>query len=403
MRNNRPVDNLPAPVLVNTSASYQKMMAHLAQSNLIALDTESDSLYSYATKVCLLQISVLTDPVPAEAAPDAEPDWLAVTDYLVDPLRLSIDSLGRLMASDQVEVVMHAAENDILTLHREAGFTFGRIFDTQLAARILGWSGVGLAPMLEREYGVISNKKMQRTNWGQRPLTPEQIAYAQVDSRYLLDLRARLIRELSTAERWDEAQEAFALLAQGSHEDRPPTPRTVWSMKATRQVPYARMGLLEELWLWREQEAERRDRPPFKILGDAVLIKLLEIEPTRREELANIPGLSEHLFRRYGDALIQAVRRGQSRPLPPLPNGNHDDPRLEGVVLARFDALRRWRTATAQARGVDPDIVFSNDILTQIALQAPTRPEDLLTLPAIGLWKAETYGPEVVKIVARKN
>lgn len=398
MRNNRPVDNLPAPVLVNTNASYEKMMAHLAQSNLIALDTESDSLYSYATKVCLLQISVLTDP-----APDTEPNWLAVTDYLVDPLRLGIDSLGRLMASDQVEVVMHAAENDILTLHREAGFTFGRIFDTQLAARILGWSGVGLAPILEREYGVISNKKMQRTNWGQRPLTAEQIAYAQVDSRYLLDLRARLIRELETAGRWAEAQEAFDFLAQSSHDDRPPTPRTVWSMKATRRVPYPRMGLLEELWLWREQEAERRDRPPFKIVGDTVLMKLLEIEPTRREQLARIPGLSDHLLRRYGDALIQTVRRGQSRPVPPLPNGNHDDPRLEGVVLARFDALRRWRTTTAQARGVDPDIVFSNDILTQIALQAPTRTEDLTRIPAIGTWKAETYGPEILRIVARKG
>ncbi len=399
MRNNRPVDNLPAPVLVNTPASYEKMMAHLAQSSLISVDTESDSLYSYATKVCLLQISVLTDP----PTPGIDPDWLAVTDYLVDPLRVEIDSLGRLMASPDVEVVMHAAENDILTLHREAGFTFGRIFDTQLAARILGWSGVGLAPILEREYGVISNKKMQRTNWGQRPLTAEQIAYAQVDSRYLLDLRARLIKELESAGRWEEAQEAFDLLAKSSHEDRPPTPRTVWSMKTTRGLAYDRMGLLEELWLWREQEAERRDRPPFKIVGDKVLMKILEIEPTRRDQLANIPGLSDHLLRRYGETLVQTVRRGQSRPLPPFPNGNHDEPRLEGAVLARFDALRRWRTATAQARGVDPDIVFSNDILTQIAWQAPTRIEELVTLPAIGPWKAETYGPEILQIVARKG
>jgi ribonuclease D len=399
MRNNRPVDNLPAPVLVNTSASYEKMMAHLAQCRLISVDTESDSLYSYATKVCLLQISVLTEP----PTPGIDPDWLAVTDYLVDPLRVEIDSLGRLMASPDVEVVMHAAENDILTLHREAGFTFGRIFDTQLAARILGWSGVGLAPILEREYGVISNKKMQRTNWGQRPLTAEQIAYAQVDSRYLLDLRARLIKELESAGRWEEAQEAFDFLAKSSHEDRPPTPRTVWSMKTTRGLAYDRMGLLEELWLWREQEAERRDRPPFKIVGDKVLMKILEIEPTRRDQLANIPGLSDHLLRRYGETLVQAVRRGQSRPLPPFPNGNHDEPRLEGAVLARFDALRRWRTATAQARGVDPDIVFSNDILTQIAWQVPTRIEDLLTIPAIGPWKAATYGPEILQIVARKG
>jgi ribonuclease D len=86
-----------------------------------------------------------------------------------------------------------------------------------------------------------------------------------------------------------------------------------------------------------------------------------------------------------------------------MPNGDDSSPRLEGAVLARFDALRRWRTAKAKARGVDPDIVFSNDILTQIALQSPTQADDLLALPAIGPWKAETYGPEIVGIVTKKR
>lgn len=410
MPHSRPIFDLPAPILVNTDHHFDRLLDHLNQVRLIALDTESDSLYSYVPKVCLLQISVLTDPSD-EQPQGREPsngalqngEWLQVTDYLVDPLRLDISSLGPIFASPETETIMHSAENDILTLHRDFGFTFGRIFDTQLAARILGWSGVGLAAILEREYGVVSNKKMQRTNWGQRPLSAEQIAYAQVDSHYLLDLRVRLLRELDEAGRVQEAADGFDLLAQSSHVDRPQTERTVWSMKLARSVPYAQMGLLEELWVWREQEAARRDRPPFKIMGDKVLTDLVQMEPTSRSELGRVRGLSDHLVRRYGDALLKAVRRGRERPAPAFPNGDDNGPRLEGSVLACFDALRRWRTATAKGRGVDPDIVFSNDVLIQIAQQSPKSAEDLLAIPAIGPWKAKTYGPEIVRIVARKG
>ena len=129
-----------------------------------------------------------------------------MVDYLVDPLRLNdLSALGNLFATPDVEVVMHAAENDMLLLQRNFGFTFHRVFDTQLAARILGWKQVGLAAILEAQFGIVSDKRMQRTNWGKRPLTPEQITYAQMDTRYLL-LRELLIDELKQRKRWEEAK-----------------------------------------------------------------------------------------------------------------------------------------------------------------------------------------------------
>jgi ribonuclease D len=148
----------------------------------VALDTESDSLYRYYPKICLIQLSV--------GARDDNSDPTGVVDYLVDPLRLDdLAALGEVLAAPGVEVIMHAAENDMLLLYRNFGFTFPKIFDTQLAARILGWKQVGLAAILEAQFGLVSDKRMQRTNWGKRPLTAEQIAYAQMDTHYLPILR----------------------------------------------------------------------------------------------------------------------------------------------------------------------------------------------------------------------
>ena len=162
--------------------------------------------------MCLIQITVAAEDAAALRKRD---DVGAVVDYLVDPLRVTrLDALGKLFADPDHEVIIHAAENDILLFQREFDFSFANVFDTQLAARILGWERAGLAAILEEQFGVVSDKRMQRTNWGKRPLTPEQIVYAQMDTHYLFALRERLVQELRARDRWEEAQEAFAELVQ---------------------------------------------------------------------------------------------------------------------------------------------------------------------------------------------
>ena len=131
---------------------------------------------------------------------------------------------------------------------RSYGFTFARIFDTQLAARILGWKQVGLAAILEKNFGLVSDKRMQRTDWGKRPLTPQQIAYAVMDTHYLLPLRDQLVDELKASDRWEEAQDAFAMLAAADQSLRQTDERTFWGMRATRDVEREQHGVLEALW-----------------------------------------------------------------------------------------------------------------------------------------------------------
>lgn len=382
------------PVLVYTAAAFDTMLAHLWARKLVALDTESDSLFSYYPKVCLIQISTYTDPA---AAPGA------VTDYLVDPLRFNeIDALGALLASADCQVVMHAAENDILQLQREYGFRFNAIFDTQLAARILGWERAGLAVILEEKFGVVSDKRMQRTNWGKRPLTPEQIAYAQMDTHYLPALAALQSEELHARDRWEEAQEAFAQLAALDYQTRPTNHRSFWSMKETRAVPLDQTGVLEALWLWREQEAQSQDRPPFKIVNNQVLVQLAQTQPRTPAELAAVRGLGSTELRRYGAALLKAIEEGKRRPLPDLPEPHlRPEQFLERPALAQYDALRRWRAQVAEARGVAPDIVLTNDVLLEIVKRQPHTVGDLRQIDAIGPWKARTYGPEIIKLLHR--
>lgn len=379
-----------SPILVYSPKSYAQMLNHLRQQQYVALDTESDSLYRYYPRVCLIQLSAKVD--------NQTTDPQGMVDYLVDPLRLNdLSALGMLFAAPDIEVVMHAAENDMLLLQRNFGFAFHRVFDTQLAARILGWKQVGLAAILEAQFGIVSDKRMQRTNWGKRPLTPEQITYAQMDTRYLLNLRERLIDELKQRNRWDEAQDAFDRLTHTDFAARQPEDRSFWHMKSIREVPAERMNVLEALWLWREAEARQQNRPPFKIIADAVLLELARRMPATAAALDEVPGLSENQVARFGTALLHTMHEGTLRPQPRPPEYElRPELTLDKGAMTRFDALRRWRSELARERDVAPDIILTNSTLLTIAQRNPSSETELHTIVELGTWKAHTYGPQIL-------
>lgn len=379
---------LGAPILVNNQAGFAQMLAHLRTQSLIALDTESNSLYRYYPKVCLIQLTALVDA--------HETDPTTTVDYLLDPLAIkNISALAPLLSDPATTVIMHAAENDIIILQRDFSFQFSNVFDTQLAARILGWKQVGLAAILQEQFGVASDKNMQRTDWGQRPLNQKQTTYAQIDTRFLPVLRLRLIEQLQQADRWEEAQEAFTLLRDVTYHE--PAPRTFWQMKLTRDVPDAALNVLDALWQWREAEAQRRDWPPFKIMTDAQLAQLATIQPTTEESIGKLSGFGPKIAKQYGKALIATIQHGQQQPMPPLPESTLRPEQLVAKpVQHRFDALRQWRTAVAEKRGVQPDIVFTNTTLLAIAQMDPKAVEELQAIPEIGPWKARTYGPAIL-------
>ncbi len=391
--------SIAPPQLVQSPTQYKQFLKHISDQPWLALDTESDSLFRYAPRVCLIQITAPADPGGNHSLSGMS----NVVDYLIDPLQLrELSELGEVLADDSTDVILHAAENDIITLQRDFDFRLRRLFDTQLAARILGRQGVGLAKVLSEEFGVVSDKRMQRTNWGKRPLSREQLTYAQIDTHYLPTLRARQIKELEKCKRLEEALAAFRMLE--TIEYRPPEPRTVWHMKQIRSVDERDLGVLQAVWEWREKFAEQADRPPFKVLGESSLILLSQKRPRTLSSLKDIHGLNSRHISWFGKELLDAVKRGEQLPAPQRPTPiRKAEAVLTGAGKRRYEALRQWRTKTAKARGVDPDIVFSNETLLQIAANRPTTLAELEKIPAVGRWKAKTYGDSLFRLLGRDH
>jgi len=371
--------------LVDSTDALEALVLAAQQVPVISVDTESNSLFAYFHRVCLLQIS------------------LARHDYVIDPLAVDLAPLGPLFADPACQKIFHAAENDILGLKRDYAFTFANIFDTMLAARILGWPQAGLAAILASRYNVHLNKSLQRADWGRRPLNTELLAYAQLDTHYLLPLRDEQEAELRAQNRWEEAQESFARLPLVEWIEKPFDGDGFWSLPGARDLSPSALAVLQQLFLWREQQARKEDRPPFKVIDQRTLVGISRQQPGDEEGLRRVGGMTSGQTRRYGAAILQAVARGRKSPAPASPkrtNGNgygRPDPK----TVDRFDALRSWRTERARQRGVDPDVILTNDQLMTIARQAPTTVEALAATNAMGPWKLSEYGEAILRLLAR--
>ena len=386
--------SLPPPIVIHTTAQLDTLLPQLLAAEAVAVDTEANSLFAYFHKVCLIQLSV------------RQPQGINghdIGDYIIDPLAIELDlrPLAALFAAPQVLKIFHAAENDVLMLKRDYGFAFVHIFDTLWAARILGWPEVGLGAILEKQFDVIMDKRMQRANWGKRPLTRAQLAYARLDTHYLLDLRVRLEQELSQRGRLAEAQDAFASVTSIEYVHRPFDPDGFWRLRDARSLDGGRLAALRVAYLWREEKARMLDQPPFKVLSDQTLINLAERLPASLNELLTMSGFNEGFMRRFGADLVQAMQKAAAGPAPVAPKRAHQHlVRPDESAAARYEALRAWRTARAAARGVDADVVMTNEMLMVIARHAPTTLADLAACDGFGPAKQDLYGSEILTVLS---
>ncbi len=370
-------------ILVTSEDDLQALIQVLQAQPAIAVDTESNSLYAYHERVCLIQISV--------------PD----TDYIVDPLAgLDLSPLGQVFADPGIQKVFHAAEQDIAGLKRDFGFRFVHLFDTMRAARILGWPRAGLAALLQEHFGIRTDKRYQRYNWGQRPLSLDALQYAAWDTRYLLPLRDRQMQELARTGRVRQAAESFARLAQTPPASPHYGPSAFWRMRTVHSLHDREQAILWQLYLWRDELASSQDRPPFRVMSDEVLVRLARARPRTLAELAAVGRFPRQWLRRYGPTILEAVARGESGPAPQPPCVAYSDDEQE-----RYQALREWRRRIAEARGVAPDVILPNALLRALAVRNPQTLEELVEVDGLGPWARETWGPEILQTLqsCRKN
>jgi ribonuclease D len=384
---------LPPPIWVDTEPGFRAMLAHLRGEPSLAVDTESNSLYVYKEQVCLIQISV----------PGA--------DYLVDSLVLDdLSELGPLLADPDVLKVFHGAEYDASVLYRDFGFTISSLFDTMWASRILGWPAHGLAALLEAHFGVHLNKKYQRANWGVRPLPAPQLDYARLDTYYLLPLHEIQARALEARNRWPQARYRFAKVAAARGEPKQFDPHGFWKMSGVRNLDDVGRGVLQKLYVYRDQLARSENRPPFRVISNQALLALSERRPQNRQALQRIKGVSPRMAGRYGRGLLAAIRQGEDQPLawsdrvrPSNGSNRRQNGRPSAACHARFEALRTWRNATAEKRGVEPDIVLTNSTLWAVACQNPTSRAELAGEDLLAPWQVNEFGDDLLAVIQKAH
>jgi ribonuclease D len=373
--------SLPSPQWIDNNAGLKTLAQTLAREPAIAIDTESNSLHAYREQVCLIQISI-----PAH-------------DYLLDPLAVpDLAPLGPLLVNPRQQKIFHAAEYDVICLKRDYGFEFANLFDTMVAARTLGWAQVGLAALLEKYFGVKMNKKHQRADWGRRPLTREQLDYARLDVHYLLALRDIMEKELTAAGRLEEAREEFDRLARLKVEPPATNHNHFWHFNGARDLKPAQAAVLREVYHYRERQAERANRPPFKIFSEQTLMEIAQHCPRSPDDLRGLSGMTSGQMERHAHALLQAVQHGlAAAPLhPPRQTREADD------VRERYERLHLWRKRKAQARGVESDVILPRDTLWELARRVPRTPDDLQSIATLGPWRRATYGAELLKVLTEQ-
>jgi ribonuclease D len=366
---------LPPPVWVDQPAALERLARELLSHPRLAVDTESNSLHAYREQVCLIQFST-----PKK-------------DYLLDPLDLpDLSSLVPVFADAKIEKVFHAVEYDLICLKRDFCFEIVNIFDTMQSARILGYPQVGLDALLGQKFDLQVDKRYQKADWAYRPLTPEMLNYARIDTHYLLALRDLLQAELEAAGRWDLAREEFIRMAKLNGNGKPDVPS--WQRVAgAHQLDGRKLAILKELCEWRDQSAKFLGRPPFKVIDDRRLAAIAMAAPGSSDEFEGLLTVTQR--RRFGSELLRAVKRGQeasplSRPRPVRPRQ---------AFLDRVNALSQWRKGLAQKLHMESDIILPKGWMHAIAEQYPRTPAELAALMPDSPWRLEHFGEEILKAI----
>jgi ribonuclease D len=367
------------PDLIDSQQALDAALPGLRDQPALALDTETDAFFAYRPRICLLQVSV----------PGA--------DLLIDPLaELDLAPIGELLSDPGREVVLHASENDVILMRHEFGWRIARLFDTQVACFVLGLKPYSLAGILEARFDVSLDKREQRSDWSRRPLTQRQLDYAAADTRHLLELASELHERARKAGREEEIAAECARIAAREWEPEPFDPEAFRRMPGARELDGVGRRILRDLFVFRHEEADRRNRPAFRIAPDAALVRVAKERRTREG-----PGIPKPFWRRHGSRVAEIVRRG--REAGPLPKGPPRTPRGEPPppeVRERFDRLRRWRTRAAEERGVETFVVARNDLLLALAQSGARNLEELR--PLVEPFRFREYGEAILAALLAK-
>ena len=354
---------------IDKQPELDALCEHMASQQEIALDSEADNLHHFETKLCLLQLRF--DGV------------IYLLDVLAD---LKLDAFWKVLS--QKHLIMHGSDFDLRLFSEFCKFEASSLFDSMLCSQLLGIKRIGLAALLEDNFGVKIPKDSQKSDWSQRPLTPKMLTYAATDVLYLHELRDRLmarVDELGRSEWLKQRCDNQIKIAQTGF---PEGDENSWRISKADKLDDRGQATVYELWHWRQNLAKRLDRPPFKVLGNNYIIQLAEAVSEGNWEYV-FEGLPMGIRRRARQGMLDALKRGVNRDvktLPLRPPRQEKRQPLSQKELDRQEFVKKYRDNLAQKLEIDPTLIATRSQVAQLARD----PEDKSGfLP----WQAEMLQP----------
>ncbi len=357
---------------VTDSRRLAAVVKRLSRQRVVGLDTESNGFFRYPERVCLVQLS-------------SEKEI-----FLVDPLEIEdMSPLGALLENPKVVKIVHSADYDLRSLDRDWGFRIVNLYDTSVGARFAGMERLGLGAVIEECLGVVlaKDKRLQRADWGVRPLSTAALDYAAADVAYLHPLRTALDARINALGRTVWVAEENARTEEIRYS--PPDPASAFlSIKGSRALDGPGLAVLKELAKLREREALRRGRPPFRVLSNEALVAVAA-DPTT--DLRKVRGLTQGVLSRLGSDLRKAIKAGVAAPPVQRPAPEPSALRRPSAKeTERLKKLREWRTAEAKRAGMDPSLVWPMVSLDRLS-RSPGNLEEESALGDVRRWQTVEF------------
>lgn len=378
--------------LIENPDELKDFAKDLNSQKYMGIDLESDSMYHFHEKICLLQIST--------------PNLNAV----IDTLHLSsfsktgelkdlkeVELLAQALHSPSIMKIFHGADYDIRSIYRDLDVRVKNIFDTQLAGRFLGMEKTSLEALLKDRFGICVNKKYQKKDWSQRPLPMEMLRYAAQDAMYLIPLAQELREELNALGRLGWVEMACAdltsfVLAENSHDP------LFLKFKGAGRMRSRSLVILENLLQYRMEMAEKMDRPVFKVIGNDSILRIVKARPATIRRLKNAKVLSGIQMDRFGEDVVEIVKKSLEVPEEELPvYPRRKNKRLSPKIPVRVKAIRKVRDGLAEELKIDPSMVLTKHQMKNIAIENPKTMEALVQVEGMKRWQAEAFGRQILR------
>lgn len=361
--------------MITTTDALTAACERLASHRFVTVDTEFLRETTFWPKLCVVQI--------------ASPDEAVVVDAVAEGIDLA--PFFALMANEKVLKVFHAGRQDIEIVWHLASIIPHPVFDTQVAAMVLGHGdSISYDQLVQRITGQVLDKSLRFTDWSRRPLSAAQVAYAEADVTHLRDVFLKLDADLQKRGRADWVGEEMAVLT--SPDTYRQEPERAWERLRSRARKPKDLAVLMEIAAWREREAQARDIPRSRILKDDVIAEIISQHPNSVERLGQLRSIPKGFERsRAGEQIVEAVKAGLARDPKTLPRIERDKP-LSNGASATVELLKVLLRMTSEQHGVAAKVIATTDDLEQIAS------DETPDVQALHGWRRDLFGERALAL-----